>query len=400
MNPVGAEERVVIVGGGIVGASTAYHLSLRGVKALVLERSKVAAAASGKAGGFLAGGWGSGPTVRMHEVSFNMHEHLAEELGVTSYRKIPTLQVSGARKGKSPAPWLDGQASGTMMDPATAQVTPLELTTKLMEAAQARGAELRIGAVAGVSTAPVAGVSEGGEEKGEGGDGERRVTGVLLGDGEEIPCDRVIVAMGPWSCLAEDWFGIPVPMQGIKSTSIVFTGSEAVANDPYALFCQEDRNGCHLEVYPRPTGEVYLCGLGGSDYVDPPRLKAGGDCEKPEDILPDPSRVAAASKSFKGMSSLGNEPPAVSQACMRPCPPDGLPIMGAVPGVKGAYLSAGHNCWGILWGPVTGLLMSELLVDGKASTVDIEAFSPSRFMAKAGKRGRRKGAADLVGEQW
>lgn len=68
-------------------------------------------------------------------------------------------------------------------------------------------------------------------------------------------------------------------------------------------------------MYPRPTGEVYLCGLGGSDYVDPPRLKAGGDCDKPELIGPDPARVAAASKSFKGMTSLGNEPPTVSQVC-------------------------------------------------------------------------------------
>lgn len=68
-----------------------------------------------------------------------------------------------------------------------------------------------------------------------------------------------------------------------------------------------------VQVYPRPTGEVYLCGIGGSDYVDPPRLKSGGDCEKPEDILPDPSRVTAASKSFKGMTSLGNEAPTVTQ---------------------------------------------------------------------------------------
>lgn len=82
-----------------VGASTAYHLSLRGVKPLVVERSAVAAAASGKAGGFLAGGWGSGPTVPLHEVSFAMHERLAEELGVTSYRKIPTLQASPRRAG-------------------------------------------------------------------------------------------------------------------------------------------------------------------------------------------------------------------------------------------------------------------------------------------------------------
>jgi hypothetical protein len=36
------------------------------------------------------------------------------------------------------------------------------------------------------------------------------------------------------------------------------------------------------QVYPRPNGEIYICGLGGSDYVDAPRLKAGGDCESPE----------------------------------------------------------------------------------------------------------------------
>ncbi|CAM9119458.1 unnamed protein product [Ascophyllum nodosum] len=409
-SPLRSDERVVIVGGGIVGASTAYHLTLRGVKPLVIERSGVACAASGKAGGFLAGGWGNGPTVGLHKVSFDMHGKLAETLGVASYRKIPTLQaseraVNGARSGSSPADWLDGKASGSLMDADTAQVTPLELTTKLMEAALAKGAELRIGTVSGVvsiaaSESPGEGAGAAGSVKGTAVGDERRITGVSLDNGEEIPCDKVVVAMGPWSCLAEDWFGIPVPMQGIKSTSIVFAGSEAVARDPYALFCAEDRNGCHLEVYPRPTGEVYLCGLGGSDYVDPPRLKGGGDCEKPEDISPDPSRVAAATKSFRGMTSLGSEGPTVSQACMRPCPPDGLPIMGSVPGFRGAYISAGHNCWGILWGPVTGLLMSELLVDGKASTVNIEPFSPSRFMKKSGRRGRRRGAADLVGEQW
>ena len=62
---------------------------------------------------------------------------------------------------------------------------------------------------------------------------------------------------------------------------------------------------------------MYLCGLGGSDYVDPPRLKAGGDCDKPEVILPDPGRVTAATKSFKGMTSIGNEDPTVTQVCAR-----------------------------------------------------------------------------------
>lgn len=65
-----------------------------------------------------------------------------------------------------------------------------------MEAAQAKGAELRIGTVTGVSTAPVAGVSDGGEKEDANGDGERRVTGVVLENGEEIPCDRV--SLNPW----------------------------------------------------------------------------------------------------------------------------------------------------------------------------------------------------------
>ena len=59
----------------------------------------------------------------------------------------------------------------------------------------------------------------------------------------------------------------------------------------------------------------------------------------------DPKRVAAASASVSSMTSLGDSPPDTVQACMRPCPPDSLPIMGAVDGIAGAYIAAGHNCW-------------------------------------------------------
>ena len=85
---------------------------------------------------------------------------------------------------------------------------------------------------------------------------------------------------------------------------------------------------------------------------------------------------------------MGGAGPRVSQSCMRPCPPDALPYLGAVPGVDGAYLACGHNCWGILWAPVTGRIVSELVVDGKSS-IDLEAFDPGRFMSAAQKRGRR-----------
>lgn len=76
-----------------------------------------------------------------------------------------------------------------------------------MQAAQAKGAELRIAAVAGVSTATVAAEERGGEEKEKGkgaGDSsdegrERRISGVVLEDGEEIACDRVSILLQCWT---------------------------------------------------------------------------------------------------------------------------------------------------------------------------------------------------------
>ena len=106
------------------------------------------------------------------------------------------------------------------------------------------------------------------------------------------------------------------------------------------------------QVYPRNSGEIYLCGIGGSEYVDGERLRAGEF--PPGEVHADPARVKAATDSFSTMSRrLGGTPDTV-QACMRPCPPDALPYMGRVRGFTNAYMSAGHNCWGILWAPVSG----------------------------------------------
>jgi FAD dependent oxidoreductase len=72
-------QNVVILGAGIHGASVAYYLSTKfGILPTVIERTSIAAAASGKAGGFLAREWGSGSTQQLHQVSFDMHETLGK----------------------------------------------------------------------------------------------------------------------------------------------------------------------------------------------------------------------------------------------------------------------------------------------------------------------------------
>ena len=279
------EEDVVVVGGGIIGASISYHLAARGVRALVVERSFVGCAASGKAGGFLARTWGDGsPTAQLHTLGFDMHAELAKTLGLRSYRAIPTLRVrtrpGGARNATRAVPWLDGDevVSSSLLDADTAQVTPLELTTRLMEAAVANGARVLIGCVTGVERGPTGAISA-----------------VRLGDGTTVRCKMVVFAMGPWSVLVEDWLGLSVPLEGIRSASIVYRGTAAVTENPAALFCGEDeRYGTHLEIYPRSDGELYVCGIGGSDYVSGARLRPGGDTESQERVAVDASRVSAA----------------------------------------------------------------------------------------------------------
>src|SRR5207237_8632242 len=69
------------------------------------------------------------------------------------------------------------------------------------------------------------------------------------------------------------------------------------------------------------------------------------------------------------------------QACYRPVADDGLPLIGRVPGVAGAYVATGHGPWGILNAPATGLALAELITDGAASSVDLRPFDPARLPA-------------------
>ncbi|OLP89047.1 putative oxidoreductase C1F5.03c [Symbiodinium microadriaticum] len=125
----GSEEagRIVILGAGLQGAALAYFLTRRGVKPVVVERDKVAAAASGKGGGFLARDWGDSITRKLHTVSFKLHEELAETLGIESYRKLPVLSAApGPRSDRTSdmCPWLDGEvADARVMDPNGAQAS-------------------------------------------------------------------------------------------------------------------------------------------------------------------------------------------------------------------------------------------------------------------------------------
>ncbi len=62
---------------------------------------------------------------------------------------------------------------------------------------------------------------------------------------------------------------------------------------------------------------------------------------------------------------------------------DGLPLLGQVAGIEGAYVATGHNVWGILNAPASGEAMAELLLEGAAKSVDLAPFQPGRLLPVA-----------------
>src|SRR5438093_3140749 len=151
---------VLICGGGVIGASIAYFLSVRGVEAIVIERTGLACAASGKAGGFLARDWCDGtPLEALAQRSFALHAELAQLVDDEwGYRRLSTYGGFGGfgrhhRGAGHDLGWLSplDSVSQTLGSPeTTAQVHPAAFTAAMLRAAQAHGAELRIGQVTGL----------------------------------------------------------------------------------------------------------------------------------------------------------------------------------------------------------------------------------------------------------
>jgi glycine/D-amino acid oxidase-like deaminating enzyme len=362
--------RVLICGGGVIGASIAYFLSRRGAEVVVIERAGVACAASGKAGGFLALDWCDGtPLENLARRSFELHASLPEAIGANwGYRRVVTYGgFASARetawRGRSAGvSWVSAGVSvqrrlGTAE--TTAQVHPGQFTTALMDAAEARGAQLRIGCVTGIVR-----------------DGNERVSGVEV-DGQVLAGDAVVVAMGPWSVLAAQWLPLP-PVFGLKGHSLVFATGTSVPAQALFLEYQEASGEMHgPEVFPRTDGTTYVCAISSESPLP----------VDPASVTPDPGAIDRLQAMCERISpAIGGANILARQACFRPITQDGLPLMGRVPGLAGAYIATGHSVWGILNAPATGEAMAELIMDGAAHTVDLAAFDPGR-LAPLDRRG-------------
>jgi len=345
-----------------MGAAVSYFLACRGVVVTVVERSGVACAASGKSGGFLALDWCDGSELGpLARASFALHAELARQLGTDyGYRRMDTFMLAARERGaiagghRVAAPsWLDGAGvvTAALGSPeTTAQVHPARFTAALIDAAKARGSALRIGVVEEIVQRDGA------------------VRGVRV-NGEIVEADAVVLAMGPWTSRVARNLRIPT-VRGLKGYSVTLAAPELPAHALFVDYRTADGRALEPEIFPRPDGEVYICGM-----ADPAPLP-----ESPEAVeVNDASCAILARAAGRVSTALATAKILKRQACYRPVTDDGLPLIGRVPRVTGAYVATGHGPWGMLNAPATGLALAELITQGVASTVDLRPFDPARL---------------------
>jgi glycine/D-amino acid oxidase-like deaminating enzyme len=232
-------------------------------------------------------------------------------------------------------------------------VHPARFTAALLDAARARGCVLRMGVVEGVVQR-------------DGGAGGVRVDGALL------EAEAVVLAMGPWTGRFARGLALP-GIHGLKGYSITLAGAQVPAHALFVDYRAADGRRLEPEIVPRPDGDVYVCGM-----ADPAPLPESPDAVEVSEAACDVLARAAGRVS----TALATARITRRQACYRPVTDDGVPLIGRVPGVRGAYVATGHGPWGMLNGPATGLALAELITDGVAKSVDLSPFDPARLPAR------------------
>ena len=175
--------------------------------------------------------------------------------------------------------------------------------------------------------------------------------------------------MGPWTGRFAGSLRLP-RVRGLKGYSVTLVGADVPAHALFVDYRTADGRRLEPEIFPRPDGDVYVCGM-----ADPAPLP-----DSPEDVdVNDASCATLAQAAGRVSTALAAARIDRRQACYRPVTDDGLPLIGRVPRVSGAYVATGHGPWGMLNAPATGRALAELIVDGVARSVDLGPFDPARL---------------------
>lgn len=370
---------VVVVGGGIVGTATAHFLAKQGISCIVVERDGIASHASGASyaalGTFDESGM-DGTHFDVASLGMRLHGGLAdslyEETGINvEFRERPSLSLAfeeveavaaqeplgweqkrrswevdrqgyrvewiGIEEARRIEPRINPAALGAIYMEGTCDVNAQRLTQALAMSAEQQGAQIKNGTVTGLNKT------------------NGRVRGVNLGE-EEIACEKVVFAMGPWSEGASGWLGTPILMEPWKGQIL----RVRLPGSPI----RSSVGGGDRFASTKPDGLTWIGPTFETIGIDETITKAAK-----EEIITSVS---------KNIPTIVEAEVLVHTACIRPLSADRKLVLGKIPGLEGAYIATGGGRLGLMLGPAMALLAAELVVQPE-TTIPVGEFDPARF---------------------
>jgi glycine/D-amino acid oxidase-like deaminating enzyme len=372
-----ASRQVIVVGGGIMGATSAWALAREGVEVLVLDAGRIGGGMTGKSGAIIRCHYSNPEVVRMAVHSRETYRQLPLHLDCEPvYHRTGWLFLvdeSEAAQAVANAEMQDQEGLDSvdvedlqevlpgidetgiayaMFEPDSGYVDAVPATRAYIEAVRRVGGEAREGTR--VESIEV----EGGKTRGV------RVGGALL------LCETVVLAAGPWSLALGRTAGIELPLEITREQGVVFDAGSGPAL-PCVVSSQVDRS------YMRPAPEYGAgCLRAGRGYpkeyeqVDPNVYDPEVDGSFVDDVR---RRVAGRVPRFEGMRRVGGV------VGLYDVTPDWHPILGRTASVEGLVLATGGSGHSFKLAPAIGDLVAASVLEGEVRFADVETFSVERF---------------------
>ena len=364
---------IVIIGGGVMGASTLYHLAARGQKNVVLLESEpyFGTGATGRCAGGVRYQFSTEINVRLSLESLPMIERFKDEIGQdVNYRQcgyllvaanerdaetfkrnvelqnrlgVPTELLGGDEVRKRlPQMKFEDALAGTF-NQKDGLVDPNSVVMGYINAAQRLG----------VKAFPNAGVTRIRVEAG-------KVRGVETALGS-VEAPVIVNAAGPWAGRIGEMAGVSLPITSVRRQ--MFTTNalpEIPADFPFVIDFGQS-------LYFHREGEGLLVGMSNQNE------KPGFDQNVDEEF-----ELVNFEAGMARLPLLERAQRASHWAGLYEITPDAHPIFGRTP-VEGFFVVGGFSGHGFMHGPVSGKLMAELLLDGKYMTLDVSTLDFERF---------------------
>jgi sarcosine oxidase, subunit beta len=367
---------VVIVGGGVVGASVAYHLALLGcTDVVVLDARAPGEGSTGRATGGFRAQFGSEINVRLSLLAREKLLRFRDETGVDpGFQQVGylflareqaeldvLLQAQGvqhaagvhearrvdADEARAINPAVQWEIAGGTFCPTDGYIRPLEILRGYTEAARRLGVRFRYGA-------ECTGL---------------RMEGDAIRDvrtpAGEIAAGRVVNAAGAWAARVGEMAGVGIPVQPLRRQVALTQATDVLPPDmPMTIFTED---GFHLRVR---DGRVLFA------WPDAPQV------EDPYDTTVDDGWIAEVQRRARERIPRLADAAVDRAGCwagLYEQSPDHHVLLGAAPGVPNFYLANGNSGHGVMHSPAVGQLLAEIIVHGAARTLDAHPLRPGRF---------------------